>query len=156
MWRVDKVTLDRKWPYMSLCVQVPVFGRGPHWSGDCDDDSVYGQKVCGPCSGGPLCGVPNQAPQSWQCVHAPHSGNVGGSVWSCVVLTCSNLLTRLLAPILTTVYIVESDGGMQECLFWRNSIPAHHSVLVLFVKSSRWSVTYSPTIFSIVSILYLL
>lgn len=65
-----------------LPVQVPVFWRGPHWSRDCHDDSVHSQKVCGPCSGGTLCGVPNQAPQSRQCVHAPHSGNVSMSIFS--------------------------------------------------------------------------
>lgn len=57
-----------------FAVQVSVFRRGPYWSRDCDDDSVHSKEICSPSSGGPLCGVPHQAPQSRQRLHASHSG----------------------------------------------------------------------------------
>lgn len=58
-----------------MLLQVSLLWWGSHWSRDCDDNSLYSQKVRRPCVGGLLCGISHQTPQSWQCIHAPHSGD---------------------------------------------------------------------------------
>lgn len=63
--------------WFSCCcvVQVPVLRRGPHWSRDCDDNTLYSKEVRCPSFGRLLCGISHQTPQSRQCVHAPHPGS---------------------------------------------------------------------------------
>lgn len=63
------------WFSCRCVVQVPVLWWGPHWSRDCDDNTLYSKEVRCPSFGRLLCGISHQTPQSWQCIHAPHSGN---------------------------------------------------------------------------------